>query len=40
MPLVTSEKMMKAANKGYYAIGAFNTSDLEITKARQGRGKS
>jgi fructose-bisphosphate aldolase class II len=31
--LVTSKKLFQDAQKGGYAIGAFNTSDLEITKA-------
>lgn len=31
--LVTSKKVIEKANKGYYAVGAFNTSNLEITKA-------
>ena len=31
--LVTSKRVLERANKGYYAIGAFNTSNLEITKA-------
>ncbi len=31
--LVTSKKMILDAQRGGYAIGSFNTSDLEITKA-------
>jgi ketose-bisphosphate aldolase len=31
--LVTSKKLLLDAQKGAYAVGAFNTSDLEITKA-------
>ena len=31
--LTTSKQMILAAQKGHYAIGSFNTSDLEITKA-------
>lgn len=31
--LVSSKKILKAAQKGRYAIGQFNTSDLEVTKA-------
>jgi len=31
--LVTSKQMILDAQKGGYAIGCFNTSDLEITKA-------
>lgn len=31
--LVTSKQLMLAAQKGKYAVGAFNTSDLEITAA-------
>lgn len=31
--LVTSKKILLDAQKGGYAVGAFNTSDMEITKA-------
>jgi fructose-bisphosphate aldolase class II len=31
--LVTAQELFKKAKKGGYAIGAFNTSNLEITKA-------
>jgi fructose-bisphosphate aldolase class II len=31
--IVTSKKVLEKANKGYYAVGAFNTSNLEMTKA-------
>jgi len=31
--LVTAQELFKKAKKGGYAIGAFNTSSLEITKA-------
>ncbi len=33
MTLTSTKQMLLAAKKGGYAIGAFNTSDLEITKA-------
>jgi fructose-bisphosphate aldolase, class II len=33
MVLVSGEKILLAAKKGGYAVGAFNTNDLEITKA-------
>ena len=32
MPLVTSEKMFKAAYEGGYAIGAFNVNNMEIVQ--------
>jgi len=31
--LVTSKQLILDAQKGHYAVGAFNTSDLEMTKA-------
>jgi len=31
--LVTSKQLLLDAQHGHYAVGAFNTSDLEITKA-------
>lgn len=31
--LTTSKKILQDAQRGHYAIGAFNTSDLEMTKA-------
>jgi fructose-bisphosphate aldolase class II len=31
--LTTAKELFKKAKKGGYAIGAFNTSNLEITKA-------
>jgi ketose-bisphosphate aldolase len=31
--LTTTKKLFQDAQKGHYAIGAFNTSDLEMTKA-------
>lgn len=33
MPLVTSEKMLKDARNGGYAVGAFNIENMEMTKA-------
>ncbi len=33
MPLVTSEKMLKDAQKGGYAVGAFNVENMEMVKA-------
>ena len=33
MPLVTSEKMLLDAQKGGYAIGAFNVENMEMVKA-------
>ncbi len=33
MPLVTSKKMLLKAKKGQYAVGHFNTSNLEMTQA-------
>lgn len=33
MPLVTSEKMLKDAQKGGYAVGAFNAENMEMVKA-------
>ncbi len=33
MPFVTSETMLKNAQKGRYAIGAFNTENMEMVKA-------
>ncbi|MFW5704570.1 MAG: class II fructose-1,6-bisphosphate aldolase [Nanoarchaeota archaeon] len=33
MTLVTTKSMLKKAQNGGYAVGAFNTSNLEITKA-------
>ena len=33
MPLVTSEKMLADAQKGGYAIGAFNVENMEMVKA-------
>lgn len=31
--LVTAKKILDKANKGHYAVGAFNTNNLEITQA-------
>ncbi len=31
--LTTSKQLFEKAQKGHYAVGAFNTSDLEITRA-------
>lgn len=33
MPLVTSEKMLADAQKGGYAVGAFNVENMEMVKA-------
>ena len=33
MPLVTSEKMLLDAQKGCYAVGAFNVENMEMVKA-------
>jgi len=33
MALVSGNKLLQKARKGGYAVGAFNTNDLEITKA-------
>lgn len=33
MPLVTSEKMLSEAQKGGYAVGAFNVENMEMVKA-------
>ncbi len=33
MPLVTSEKMLRDARKGGYAVGAFNVENMEMVKA-------
>ncbi len=33
MPLVTSEKMLSEAQKGSYAVGAFNVENMEMVKA-------
>ena len=33
MPLVTSEKMLSDAQKGVYAVGAFNVENMEMAKA-------
>ena len=33
MPLVTSEKMLLDAQKGGYAIGAFNAENMEMVLA-------
>lgn len=33
MPLTTSKEILEAAKKGGYAVGAFNTSNLEVTQA-------
>ena len=33
MPLVTSENMLKDAQKGGYAVGAFNAENMEMVKA-------
>ena len=33
MPLVSGTEILQAARKGGYAIGAFNTNNLEWTQA-------
>ena len=33
MPLVTSEEMLLKAQKGGYAVGAFNAENMEMVKA-------
>ena len=33
MPLVTSEKMLSDAQKGGYAVGAFNVENMEMAKS-------
>lgn len=33
MPLISSEKMLKKAQEGHYAIGAFNVENMEMVKA-------
>lgn len=33
MPLVTSEQMLLNAQKGHYAVGAFNVENMEMVKA-------
>ena len=33
MPLVTSEQMLLDAQKGGYAVGAFNVENMEMVKA-------
>ncbi|HSU72998.1 MAG TPA: class II fructose-bisphosphate aldolase, partial [Candidatus Binatia bacterium] len=33
MTLVTTDKLLKAAQKGGYAVGAFNVNNLEILQA-------
>ena len=33
MPLVTSEEMLSKAQKGGYAVGAFNVENMEMVKA-------
>ena len=33
MPLVSATEMLKAAREGGYAIGAYNTNNLEWTQA-------
>lgn len=33
MPLVTSEKMLLDAQRGHYAVGAFNAENLEMVQA-------
>ena len=33
MPLVTSKEMLLKAQKGGYAVGAFNVENMEMVKA-------
>lgn len=33
MPLVTSKEMLNNAQKGHYAVGAFNAENMEMVKA-------
>ncbi len=33
MPLVTSKEMLKNAQAGGYAVGAFNVENMEMVKA-------
>ena len=33
MPLVTSKEMLAKAQKGGYAVGAFNAENMEVVKA-------
>ena len=33
MPLVTSKEMLLNAQKGHYAVGAFNAENMEMVKA-------
>ena len=33
MPLVTSKDMLKKAQEGGYAVGAFNVENMEMVKA-------
>lgn len=33
MPLVTTEKMLKKAQAGHYAVGAFNAENMEMVQA-------
>ena len=33
MPLVTSKEMLKNAQAGRYAVGAFNVENMEMVKA-------
>ena len=33
MPLVTTKKMLKAAQEGHYAVGAFNVENMEMVMA-------
>ena len=33
MPLVTSKEMLLKAQKGGYAVGAFNAENMEMVKA-------
>ena len=33
MPLTTTEDLLKRAQKGSYAVGAFNAENMEMVKA-------
>ena len=36
MPLVTTNEMLKKAQAGHYAVGAFNVENMEMVMAVQG----
>ena len=33
MPLVTTNEMLKKAQEGHYAVGAFNVENMEMAQA-------